>query len=247
MTINILLFYQALSPKKRQCLIVLMSLLFLSFTETQNLMQAIEQTRIIEKKHTAATTTLRKQMQLIQQTNSLLRNKQKSSQAMQPSECENQLINQARKAQIFTVQLTHHNTRQSTLQGKATWDAWQNFFNGLSGIQSYLKLNSLSLTRDAETNDYTVIMTFEFSAAQSSIIKNNAPSNTVTPPEIEWLGILAQGTQYWAFLKQPDQTLLGLTLNEYLPTTHWKIIALKPTQIILENDLSHEHLTQELN
>jgi len=244
---NMLLFYHSLTPRQRQCLIIFICLLFLSLTETQCIIQTIEQLQVIEKKYAIAATTLSKQMQLLQQTNSLSHNPQQPLPRMQPSECENQLITQAHAAQIVSTQLSQQTSNQYTLQGSASWDAWQKFFSSLNKeTQSYIQLISLKITGEAEANHYTVVMIFAFSNTQNSNLKNNASSNDAVAPEVEWLGILTKGAQYWAFLKQADQTLLGLTTNEYIPNSHWKIIALKPRQIILENDLSHEHITQGL-
>jgi hypothetical protein len=62
---------------------------------------------------------------------------------------------------------------------------------------------------------------------------------TPTPAEWEWVGILAIGAQYWAFLKQADQTIIGLSLNQHVPGSPWQIIALTKNQIVLEHRTTH--------
>ena len=68
---------------------------------------------------------------------------------------------------------------------------------------------------------------------------NKQINTTPLPTEIEWVGILAKGTQYWAFLKQADQTIIGLSLNEHLPDSPWQIVALTKKQIVLEHNTTH--------
>jgi phenylalanyl-tRNA synthetase alpha subunit len=241
-----LFFSYSFSEKQRHCLILFTSLVFLSVTETKNIHQTLQQLHSAQKKYADTKALVSQQKQRIAQTHEALRKQKKSTDFIDSAECIKRLITRTQTAQL-APQITEQKTNQYSIAIQANTEVWQKFFSTLNEtLQTCATPIKININKSDQENIETAEIVFSILDSEKNDHHNRLKENTIIAPNTAWVGILAKDKQSWVFLKQADQTLLGLTTNEYLPNTHWKIRAVKPTHIILENDFSHTQTVQGL-
>lgn len=237
---TLLIYYQTYSRKQRFWLCIALSILFVSATETKTMVQHIKALQSAQQRDQLATQALTNQTNILQQAQTLTAAIQKSQPLLHDEDLENTFTRAAKQAQIFDLAIHNDGANQYTLNASAPW---QSLLKWIATIHSTSKPIALTLTRHTEENIWTMTGQIETHGTGAALTKHT--SSALAPGEMEWLGLLQKNTHYWVFLKQADQTILGLTKNEYIPTTHWQIHTLTAKQMVLENSDSHEYFTRD--
>lgn len=245
-----LIYYLNLSKQQRLALIIIIvGILLVScylqkfLLLTENLYQArvsLNQTQAI----------FNQQKNMLMQANSVKTQNLALSKKLQQHENDNSILQAAASANITEITLEPNDDKTIHVKLESNWKQFINFLSAMATVSNCWQLQQLNIKQI----DHNLVI--DIQAEPPAILNsNNKPNAEITNDpnnlftlenqehlndsininETEWLGTLHNGTQTLAFLKLPDQQIVGLAVGQSYGKSHWKILAIQEQKIYLQD------------